>query len=197
MRGILFKPGMIKAIVEGRKTVTRRLQGFGEINEAPDDWRLIPWKHRGIGDTITGYYFEVPETTTCHLLIKPRYHPGETVYIKEVGAWDTEHKHNFVFYRANAPNVNAKWQSPLFMPAWAARYFIKIKDVRPERLQSMTDQDAIAEGVTVIGRPELNELSGGKFIQAYKTLWDSINPKQKFETSPWVWRIEFTLGVPQ
>ena len=154
-QGIMFKPDMHKAIREGRKTVTRRLDHLKEINEHPDEWI-----YKGI--IKGGHYFEIPETTTCHLLIKPRYHVGEVVYVKE--AWATEkvfdntppcdisHDAYISFkmtpeYNKHINSLLGRWRSPLFMPAWAARYFIQILSNDPERLQEITEEDAVKEGL--------------------------------------------------
>lgn len=88
------------------------------------------------------------------------------------------------------------WKSPLFMPAWAARYFIQILDVRPERLQEITNEDALKEGFVETRIREGNgihwESARGNFILK----WESINPKYPFASNPWVWRIEFSL-IPE
>jgi len=136
--------------------------------------------------------------------MQPGYHFGETVYVKEAWCPDNTFKGGSiprlgisfgeaVEWKLGNPNQGGKWRSPLFMPAWAGRTFLLILSAHPERLHEITDKDAIAEGVTVIGRPELNELSHGKFIHAYATLWDSINPKHPWASNPFVWVIRFRL----
>ena len=225
MKGMLFKPDMIKASDEGRKTVTRRLDGLKEINQEPEKWVWNEWQASQMWcrkfDT---FWFD--HTNLAHeprrIEIKPRYRVGEIVYIKEAfilentyeyheeslapkdrayqrfGDDDFGDEHFFLIphYKSTEPDVlitdgedekgriMTHWQSPLFMPAWAARSFLKILSARPKRLQEMNDKEAILEGVTVIGSPELNELSGGKFIYAYRVLWDSINPKHPFNSNP-------------
>ncbi len=87
-----------------------------------------------------------------------------------------------------------RWVSPLFMPAWAARYHIKIKDVRAERLQEIGSWDCVHEGICqkffnnmyniVTDKPN------GMLIRDFYRLWDSIN-KDKWESNPWVFRYEF------
>ncbi len=160
MKGILFKPDMIKAIIEGRKTQTRRV-----IKPQPF-----------LGDKFQNYE---------PLVGKPRYQVGEVVYIKEAGVWDERVR--LFAYKANMPDLTAKWQSPRFMPAWAARYFIQITDVRAERLQEITEEDAIAEGCP----SALVTLATVPMVEWYKHLWDSINPKYPWSSNPWVWVISF------
>lgn len=124
----------------------------------------------------------------------------EVVYLKE--AWGADKKYDdlsprdipdgsAIWYKTSPPPPRwvGKWRSPMFMPAWAARYFRRIKEVTPQRLQDITDEDALAEGVTVIGCTEVNDLSRGKFIHAFAALWDSIYGKGAWDRNPWVWRI--------
>ena len=147
MKGILFKPDMIKAIAEGRKTQTRRLDGLKEINKEPNAWTYHPGcSFPKLGrftfwfDNQKPYHGETG-VTVC----KPRYRIGEVVYIKE--AWATYiqddslkpsqiPEHYRIWYKTDdsgeLSKYRGKWRSPLFMPEWAARYFIKLLDVRPE-----------------------------------------------------------------
>ncbi|MCJ7459302.1 MAG: hypothetical protein MUP17_09945, partial [candidate division Zixibacteria bacterium] len=167
MNGILFKPWKIKAIAESdREWQTRRLGGLKEINEHPDEWIF-----KG---TIDGkYWFQHPQCERDDWLynryIKPRYQVGEVVYIKEaychkVDPITAEVSYDEFWYRLDNPDVikvdgdggqefnkdgteKSPWVSPLLMPQSAARYFTKITDVRAERVQDITEEDAKAEGI--------------------------------------------------
>jgi len=181
MKGILFKQPMIKAIINGSKTQTRRV-----IKPQPAS-----------DETMSSGF---------SLLFHPRYRVGEVVYIKE--AWATYRANDdwtipqipktaTVFYKLDDPDGFSpigKWRSPLFMPAWAARYFIKITDVRTERLEEITEDDAQSEGVT---RPPNYSLTP-HYQQWFRVLWDTIN-KQKgygWDDNPWVWVYCFELASP-
>lgn len=199
MKGILFKPDMIKAIVEGRKMVTRRLIKPQPaltrvlIQNAAGNWRYMD--KEGID----------PDSPTW----KPRYQVGEVVYIKEAyahygdalnkGVWTAQIKYKLDCEKRHIPFAHTvppreKWwntgkpldyfQSPLFMPAWAARYFIKIKDVRAERLQEITPEDCIKEGATMSDYPPFA-------LMDFSLLWDKINQECPWESDPWVWRFNF------
>lgn len=211
MKGILFRPELIKAIVEGRKTVTRRTSGLDEINKEPDRWTYHEeCSSPKLGRFTFFYDNQKPyNRQTAIVTIKPRYLPGETVYIKE--AWaefgDTveavrngdltpSEARDYIIYKMNHPdwigilrdmNNGHPWsvKSPLFMPEWAARHFLLITDVRAERLQEITLSDIYDEGIDVV--PSYDR------IDAYKKLWDSINPKYPYSSNPWVFRYEFTL----
>ncbi len=168
MKGIPFKPDMIKAIVDLRKTVTRRLDGLKEINQSPKDYF---W---------SGAYFYHEDGK--EISIKSRYAVGEVVYIKE--AWWEDS--GDIYYKADCPTMptnmffeKGKWKSPLFLPEIFARTFIQITDVRPERLNSMTENDAHIEGVDN--------------LVTFMLLWDRLNKKRGYEWKKncWVWVLEF------
>ncbi len=176
MKGILFKPDMIRAIVEGKKTQTRRV-----IKPQPTHFHYAP----------DGQY-------PCKIdgeQIYARYQVGETVYIKEAHWYPPEHNQNpnLVAYRLIvAENCGEEaagksiWRSPLFMPEWAARYFIKIVSVTPQRLQEVTEEDIKAEGFE-------QGLTKPGYYYAFGQLWNSINPKFKWNSNPWcfVYTFEF------
>jgi len=206
MNGMLMRDSLHKATRDGLKTVTRRLDHLKEINLEPDKWKLVAW------DALA-FLFEshnsevVPDGNT--LKIKPRYHAGEIAYIKEVhyayGQWIKELR-GWVFYRDEEMAVvfdSTDWKhalkghgglgwykrSPLFLPAKFARTFVKIKDVRPERLQEITEEDAIKEGIVVLhgthqhfgrnpdtGKMELlGQPEPYTALYHYAALWDEIN----------------------
>ncbi|MEE9303200.1 MAG: hypothetical protein V3U84_05380, partial [Thiotrichaceae bacterium] len=99
------------------------------------------------------------------------------------------------------------WKSPLFMPVWAARDFVKITDVMAERLQNLTEQEFLreggwkccdgicGEGTMAYGFGYGDKVIRGEFSLAYKDeynkLWNAINPKYPCESNPWLWRYEF------
>ena len=223
MKGILFKPDMIQASVEGRKTHTRRLGGLEEINKEPDKWNL-EWfnPNSGIasfcrGDLVDG----VIEITDA--VAKSRYQVGETVYIKERALYwvspvlegvkytkpsdrwtecvyqDDEEisalladNRRLAIVRGVSEIVEGnlaigkwEWKSSLHMPEHYARHFITILAVRAERLQEITPEDCIAEGI-------IEECGDGLALRdRYEPLWSSINPTYPFESNPWVFPYEF------
>jgi len=203
VKGILMTPDMIQAIVDGRKTVTRRLGGLEEINQEPSSWQchmlpigvLARQKRTSYADAF--YYVQYPN-------IKPRYHAGETVYIKE--AWcplippvynlldptiPTVYKQEMDAGGAILPK-EFKWRSPLFMPEWAARHFITITDVRAERLQGITSADCLAEGISASDKDGIG-IRGIELDYKFGQLWNSINKDYPFESNPWVWVYTFRL----
>ena len=167
MKGIMFKPDMVRAILQGTESVTRRVikrQPLGFV----------------VGDTLqAGIYYLDGDPSK---MIKANYRLGEIVYVKE--AWKDR-----LLTSAEVPeHVEIKvWNSPMFMPAWAARIFLEIVSVRSERLQTITEDDAIAEGIH----------AGASWItspiEQYAALWDSINTRAgtRWADNPFVFRYEF------
>ena len=204
MKGILFTPDNIRAIAEGRKTVTRRVIKPTRATE----WLLC-------GDWADDYIKDPGND----LIKSARYQVSEVVYIKEAhyayGHWtqfNEEGKSHWEFFRdketpihfadtewthaLTKPSNKEGWykRSPLFLEEKFARYFIKILDVRHERLQEITEENAVAEGIVPVwadGTPIRHDGTGAICIEAYTKLWDSINPKYPWSSNPWVWRYEF------
>lgn len=233
MKGILFKPDMIQAIVEGKKTQTRRV-----IKPQPSCKCEVPDWHGQVIDWI-GYKHEGKTAYFCYKCgsglrhidefsahgIKPRYQPGEVVYIKE--AWqlvEMRKGHYATALYAGGICLNHDWndwieqewpkadwakkRTPLFMPAWAARYHIKIISVDAQRVQEITEEDAKAEGASchwekgckdweiVTKRIKVQDWAaaiGSTYRLGFEILWDSINPKYPWESNPFVWKYRFEL----
>ena len=202
MKGILFKPDMIKAIVEGRKTQTRR---------------AIKPQPKVIHSQYTDSSIETEQLfRNGRKTLKPRYQVGETVYIKE--AWqvldvDTrtlrepihhvkiEHRIDGVVRWTHMPATIAytipdAWHSPLHLAEITARYFIQITDARAERLQNMTEKDALEEGINIKAVTTQGNLviDVPSYVNAYAMLWDFINPNYPWESNPWVWPYRFKLN---
>lgn len=91
-----------------------------------------------------------------------------------------------------ADNLRAQtWRSPLFMPRWASRLLLEITDVRVQRAQDISDEDAKAEGVEMPdGIPQPPEW--WSYREEYGHLWDRINGKRApWSSNPWVWCVNF------
>lgn len=209
MKGILMRPEVWQAklkVLEHGEAQTRRLDGLKEINLESDTWELIG-QDKSISTGQLYFVFARLDGTKMAEIF-PRYQVGEVVYVKE--AWATEKRYDpfkpselpyypKIFYVSDGVG---EWPSnlsigrlrfPLHLPEEFARYFIKITDVRAERLQEITEEDAIAEGCTIMA----GVTSGGSMglasaRYAYRELWNSINPKYPWESNPWVWVYTFT-----
>ena len=225
MNGILFKPQKAQAIRENPDKIwqTRRLSGLKEINKEPNLWTYheecsIPEQNRFtfFYDNQKPYHSE-----TAILVVHPRYHTGEVVYLKEAHwqygywyktgnltesgheEWEFKAKTNEVLfespYPSSLPRNQLGWhkRSPLFMPAWAARDHYRILSVKPERLQEITLADIYAEGCPcVVVADYLSDPEEGYRLREdayewYASLWDSINLKYKWASNPFVWVYQF------
>lgn len=194
-RPILFSGPMVRAILEWHKTQTRRVMKPQLLQ--PDGAR-----HKKL---------EVPNV----LKLCPYGKPGDRLWVRET--WLARGGGAAALYRADYEDVEAAglgglyggWKPSIFMPRWASRITLEVVNVRVERVQDITEADAIAEGVTCEERGE--KCSGFRppgntsidpeecpscidgYIPIYQRLWDSINSKRGFgwETNPWVWVIKF------
>ena len=196
---ILFKFDMVRAILDDRKGATRRIvKGF-----IPDDaiWGYTAFTPKGYiscrGTFADGYgekFFKLP----CE--------PGDILYVREtfdylegwkIGDPGIDGKY---FYRADGDlrpvSWRGKWHPSLHMPKDAARIFLKVNDVRVERLDDMTVNDAIAEGINMDGLVTNQGIIEYRVWNRWNELWDSTIPKKDMdkygsEANPWVWVIEF------
>ena len=210
-RPILFSAPMVRAILEGRKTQTRRI--------IKPTLSGIPSGGYGIGDALMPANGSKP--------IYPRYgHPGELLWVRET--WqgplideelDDEFRQSpdyfkkpaFCAYRAtdtldaiNADGEELGWRPSIHMPRWASRIQLEVTGVRVERLQEISEADALAEGIEPIpytgenGGPNRFSINmGGYWLNsptaagAYRMLWETINGDGSRAANPWVWVVEF------
>lgn len=202
-RPILFSTPMVQAILKLIKKMTRRTQGLDKINESPDDWFF----HGLYGDDPDRLIaiFEHKETSEVVKIKCPYGKPGDILWVRET--W-CEDKNNEYVYRANYgtteddsfPPSMFKWRPSIFMPREACRIKLKITNIKVERLQDISEEDAKAEGVSdpydyqnpeYYEQPHMRGLEINK--SAFAGLWDSLNVKRGYgwDTNPWVWVIEF------
>lgn len=195
-RGMIFNAEMVRAILEGRKTQTRRpikwkQTRFTEIAER-DDGSLWPWAEdceRGgdiwfacpfgeVGDRIW-----VRETFRVHSRATD---VATLVYRASVRNSWTEQTHRVPVAVCNKPATSDKWTPSIHMPRWASRLLLEITDVRVERLNNISECDAKAEG-----GPTECTLIGDKYFPGFRSLWKSIYGEESWDANPWVWVIKF------
>lgn len=218
-RGIIFNTEMVRAILDGRKTRTRRVVN----NVIPGNclWLKKPTKTRS--------------GTTTHVLDAPKYNLcplgkiGDRLWVRETFAllgnedgvcvdWNDNilkagEEQAARIYKASCEQKDGDyglwsipddadwkphtdnhkyegtWRPSIHMPRWASRITLEITDVRVERLQEASDDDFKAEGY-----PLERELTGGSTDAFcwFRHLWDSVSkPDCNYESNPWVWVIEF------
>lgn len=202
MKGIMFKEPLFNAILAGQKTQTRRV--IRENCNCPwyhntllGEWALS--KCHGIIDGVLKFDIQTDVDDYTTEYYKPRYKVGEVVYLKEPYEITTGYSDNRVIYKFdNDPEFKqVKWANKMFMPRQYARYFIKITNVRVERLQEIGYLDIYAEGFDQSLYESQREPVGvdmDMLEQDWVTLWNSINkPPFDWATNPWVWVYEFEL----
>ncbi len=186
MRGIFFKPDIWEAkqkvLAEKGMAVARMLDGLKEINQEPGKWEVIA--------TNSVFWTFWKNSEDRPLPIKPPYHLNEVVYIKE--AWWEDS--GDIYFKSDLANgqvptnmyfEKGKWKSPLFLKEIFAKSFVKITDVRAERLQEITPEDARLEGI------DQNKPWGfpDGYINSFAWLWDSTYSKYPWVMNCWLWRI--------
>ncbi|MDJ7508734.1 hypothetical protein LD771_12040 [Salmonella enterica] len=199
-RGMIFNGEMVRAILEGRKTQTRRVLGtYQDAVKFCPEWDvngkqifivLGEKDHTGMNPVITA----IP----C-----PFGQPGDRIWVRETfrvhsratdvatlvyrasvrNSW-TEQTHRVPVAVCNKPATPEKWTPSIHMPRWASRITLEITDVRVERLNSITESDAEAEGVTDTGFGDL-------LVDGFRYLWKSIYGDDSWQANQWVWVIEF------
>lgn len=201
-RGMIFNDEMVRAILDGRKTQTRR----PVKNVGPDNCLVIhkPTKKR---DGIYTHVKDAPKHGLCpfgsvgdRIWVREAYqgplfdYEQMEAYLKDSSKFE---KPEFCVYRADgqpAPefydaddNLHCCWRPSIHMPRWASRITLEITDVRIEKLASISNEDAGKEGYPA------NQNDGGSMDKWlwFRQLWDSIYPEQTFKHNPWVWVIEF------
>ena len=179
MKPILFNTDMVKAILEGRKTVTRRL-----VKPQPREREENP--HRLPSGN---WFFDAPSLRFPGTIAasvgpyRPPCQPGDGLYVRE--AWHKDvgrymYKANYAenerFFR-NGKEVQIKWKPSIHMPKEAARIFLRVTDVRVEPLQDISAQDAQREGLAHV----FDHLSEDE----YRKLRDTTGTDKRKEDWPW------------
>ena len=194
---ILFSTEMVQAILAGRKTQTRRI-----VKPQPNYFPYTDSKE-GHEKTLKNYIDEGLKNGA----IKGKHHIGDILWVRETFC-DVSHNlenENCFLYKADFLGTTAelvKWKPSLFMPKEAARIFLKVTNVRCERLNDITEDDAISEGAKdSLNHDDMKLLSNldwvikrpfGNHQFGFLALWDSINAKKHpWKSNPWVWVYEF------
>lgn len=209
IKPILFNTEMVRAILDGRKTCTRR------VIELPENMDGVPVGKRGDSSNPLGFMYPGG-------IKRPPYQPGDILYVREtwcalpVNEAGHMRGHCVYYYRADGDlrpeGWRGKWHPSIRMPKEAARIWLKITDVRIERLQEMKPVDVIKEGAYPDCWDCLNTYgeSGSQccygteeqcsqcdeVMMEWEKLWNSTIKKSDldrygWDANPWVWIIEF------
>ncbi|HCI6114421.1 TPA: morphogenetic protein [Klebsiella quasipneumoniae subsp. similipneumoniae] len=193
-RGMIFNGEMVRTLLDGRKTQTRRPVKF-------------PVHDKNLGCELAGNEL-AGELSAGNYLNSAFGKPGDRIWVRETWADAGASAPDLKLYRANYPehvpsiyeNVppaeEIRWTPSIHMPRWASRILLEITDVRVERLNAISQEDAQAEGMELTGwRPTYSDPdSGGEVMTPYDNfaeLWESIYGAENWLANPWVWVIEF------
>ena len=200
MKKIMFnsKYGLDKAVLEGRKTMTRRI-----INPQPayDKMKGMYWKggYYGLGfdnpnDAYKNFISGTEYNKSCN-----RYHIGDVIAIAQ-SYKDCGYDPNFML-DGKPISKHPGWNNKMFVKTELMKHFIKITEVKVERLQDISDEDCLKEGIFKhISHAKvyyMHEGIGNYFFEtprhAFASLIDRVSGKGTWESNPWVWVYEFEL----
>lgn len=202
---ILFSGPMVRAILGGKKSQTRRVV-------KPQPTLPYPWQAVVNGCAAWSSHPTQGEKGTTEERRCPYGDAGSTLWVKE--AWRTlrcydDLSGSSLTRRGSFPieydadkatrdwpttqtNPLGRYRHARFMPRIVSRLTLEIVRVRCELLQAISEEDAIAEGVTSLCEPRIPRLPGWTHREGYKQLWDQINGKKHpWSANPWVWVVEF------
>ena len=191
-RPILFSAPMVKALLEGRKTQTRRIVKGSEDVEGWTELERLPPIYRG-------WWSNEDDTAHASMDLDCLYgNVGERLWVREafwVRQWGNTFDGVGVDYKAGGDPKHlskrpekvgrmCRWMPSIHMPRWASRITLEIAEVRVERLQDISRGDCMAEGCPF---PNIAKLTDP--IEWFAELWESIN--ENWDANPWVWVVEF------
>lgn len=208
-RPILFSGEMVRALLDGKKTQTRRVIVVDRVFSV-----LRPF-YDGRFDDRGNFHYRVRQNMDGMIGLRdphiaeqwcPHGQPGDRLWVRESWAARLDQDHlspiqlphgMTVGYWADGPSkccntgcagTAGRVRASMHMPRWASRILLEITSVRVERVQDIGEDDAEAEGVEFNGRPDW-----AGYRQGFRQLWDSINAARGFgwDVNPWVWCVSF------
>jgi len=214
-RPILFSAPMVRALLAGTKTQTRRPVKERSPWPGGPAWvmSILPgerlWPHEYVGDA----------RTNLRPMLCPYGAPGDRLWVKEtirlLPEFEPESEHAVSEFSADGEITKADawpWKRrvlpSIHMPRGLSRIALEITEVRVQRLQNISEEDAIAEGVEATSPPDMlryrdyrPEKEGLRSTWSYArdsfhSLWESINGTASFAANPWIWALTFTRVTP-
>jgi hypothetical protein len=228
---ILFSGDSVRAILCGQKWQTRRVVSFQNSTVLGYGSKVL-WGKIDLNSSETyrdpgpdpfgtgGYEYlharvRNPDEDGEFYRVRPRWEAGDRLWVRETWRPDNALKDGGIprlgikfkegiQWRCGNPDQSGKWKSPIFMPRWASRITLEILGVRVERLQEISDEDAVADGVGAgftmnggwpdyghISKTGVSELTQDTARMSYATLWDSLHGKGAWDRNYFIWVIDF------
>lgn len=191
-RPILFSAPMVRALLDGSKTQTRRMMkpqpnAVSIVASQSYPHEFVPWK----------------DGQPHHSIICPHGDADDELWVRETHyVWSAGNKDGTgrrIDYRASEPLAPCTWTSAIFTPRWASRITLRITAVRAERLQDISETDAKAEGASFhngggIGhsgwRHDYKDVHADA-RSSYARFWKELNGAESWDANPWLWVISF------
>lgn len=204
-RPILFSAPMVRAILAGQKTMTRRalnerdLASFKAAADLGECGRFLE------GQPIT------PGDRKYHSMLCRYGEPGDHLWVRETfqpiladgfdhgaanyktgSGWSASYPATdgrIEFYDLSKEELSDRCKPAIHMPRWASRILLEIKSTRVERLQEITEEDSVSEGI----HGPYGSAMGIAFTAKdhFRALWSGINGKESWDSNPWVWVVSF------
>lgn len=237
--GLIACAAMIRAFLEDRKSQTRRIEGLKKVNDIPGEWSFDGTFSQKDGGIIWRW---VHGGSLGDVFVKPKHTVGTVIYVKETHALrDTKENGDLqcvISYQADLSAKIAsmgegdpleehafeqpkKWRPSIFMPKWASRIRSTVSEVRVQRVQDISEEDAKAEGVESpdteraihdfsicpqcggtglfdgVGAnlgimPDCDCQRCDTFSKRFRWLWESINGPESWDANPWVFAYSLT-----
>lgn len=198
-RPILFSGAMVRAILDGRKTQTRRI-----VSPQPREhyWEGLPgykeyWTYLHVTEgMLATLYRTIPQNPEPEIerRISPYGGVDGYLWVRETWMWVPDGRGRVV-YRATSDELGEhKWKPSIHMSRWLSRITLEVTDIRVERLQDISEDDACAEGTwTPCHCNEGCSICGESYLASFRHVWDAINAQRGFgwDINPWVWVIAF------
>jgi hypothetical protein len=201
-RGILFSAPMVRALLDGSKTQTRRV-----VKDLPL-WKITEicldaggtgkWMPNGPAPSGRGM-------AAGHWRACPYGQPGDRLWVRETfsdiygAGGDERRRKEEVMYRADGETdpyvIGYRWTPSIHMPRWASRILLEITGVRVERLRDIGVEDIEAEGVVTSDEAIMEHGCRARVLD-WQRLWESINGAGSWDANPWVWVVEFKRVLP-
>ena len=198
-RPILFSGPMVRAILAGQKTQTRRVVDLSKGWDVGPNYAGECWPVRKVKN-------ELVRMRCPYGQVGERLWVRETHYVERAGYQDGSDR--FILYKATDDHAPvSKWTPSIHMPRFASRINQEIVRVSVERLQDITNLDCNAEGITPIGKgiamPDGSFAQAGRYEskastvrQLFSGVWESINGPGSWDLNPWVWVVQFKKLSP-
>lgn len=213
---ILFSTPMVRAILSGQKTVTRRPLATFQYPSLTDPespsagWFAVAQRHRRYGFGVSAASEQLCADALATAGVCPYGKPGDRLWVRETWLADAQldsiaprdmSQGEPIMYPADgsfrqtgcAMISQGRGRPSIHMPRWASRILLEITDIRVERLQDINEQQALAEGVMAAERdidPDGNDLSA---VELFGGLWVMLNGMESWNANPWVWVVEFRV----